>query len=139
MKIWKIIYWNHLNQKLNSFTFIGYEKKIAIILTYKFNLSDYNTWNFKKLKNLFDVTFFDLSEYFLINQKVINSYRVNSLENKLENYYILKDIKKFKILIKNFDYISDYSNLFLNNYYKKNKIKDSLSALTINNNSKKIA
>jgi hypothetical protein len=108
-------------------------------LTYKFNLSDYNTWNFKKLKNLFDVTFFDLSEYFLINQKVINSYRVNSLENKLENYYILKDIKKFKILIKNFDYISDYSNLFLNNYYKKNKIKDSLSALTINNNSKKIA
>jgi hypothetical protein len=115
------------------------KKKIAIILTYKFNLSDYNTWNFKKLKNLFDVTFFDLSEYFLINQKVINSYRVNSLENKLENYYILKDIKKFKILIKNFDYILDYSNLFLSNYYKKNKIKNFLSALTINNNSKKIA
>jgi hypothetical protein len=115
------------------------KKKIAVILIYKLNLTDYNNLNFEKLKSLFDVTFFDLSEIFLKNQKKINafSYKVNSLENKIEKYYILKRIEELKIL-KNFNYILDFSALFLKNSFKKNKIKNFLTQLSKNTNSKKI-
>ena len=85
------------------------KKKIAVILIYKFNLSDYNIFNFKRLTKLFDVSFFDLSNYFLEKKSVINSYERNSAENKIKNYFILRNTKELRNKLQNFDFILDFS------------------------------
>jgi len=102
------------------------KKKIAVILIYKFNLSDYDTFNFKRLTKLFDVSFFDLSNFFLEKKIVINSYKRNSAENKIKNYFILRNIKDLREELNNFDFILDFSYLFLKNSYKKRKISEYL-------------
>lgn len=114
------------------------KKKLAVIFIYKFNLSDYYNWNFKKLKKIFDVTFFDLSEIFLENKIIANSYKINSVESKFHNYYTLKNLQKLDILIKDFDYILDYTNLYLNYNYKKNKISNFLKVISFKNSSRTI-
>ncbi len=45
------------------------KKKIAVIIIYKLNLSDYNTFNFNRLRELFDVSFLDVSNFFLEKKK----------------------------------------------------------------------
>ena len=114
------------------------KKKIAVIIIYKFNLSDYNTFNFKRLTKLFDVSFFDLSNFFLEKKIVINSYKKNSSENKIKNYFILKNLKDLRKKLNNFDLILDFSYLFLKNSYKKNKISEYLDEVNKIKNIQKI-
>ena len=102
------------------------KKKIAVILIYKFNLSDFDTFNFKRLTKLFEVSFFDLSNFFLEKKIVINSYKRNSAENKIKNYFIIRNIKDLREELNNFDFILDFSYLFLKNSYKKRKISEYL-------------
>lgn len=99
------------------------KKKIAVIVIYKFNLNDYNTFNFKRLKKLFNVSFFDLSNIFLRHKIIVNPYKKNSVENKINNYFILKNLKDLGKKLKSFDYILDFTFLFLKNKFKRNKIK----------------
>ena len=114
------------------------KKKIAVILIYKFNLSDYNIFNFKRLTKLFDVSFFDLSNYFLEKKSVINSYERNSAENKIKNYFILRNTKELRNKLQNFDFILDFSFLFLKNSYKKYKIEEYLHEINKIKNIQKI-
>jgi hypothetical protein len=114
------------------------KKKIGVVIIYKFNLNDYNIFNFKRLTKLFDVSFFDISNFFLENKIVISSYKKNSLENKIKNYFILKNTKDLRKKIKNFDFILDFSFLFLKNSYKKNKIRKYLYEINKIKNIKKI-
>jgi len=114
------------------------KKKIAVIVIYKFNLNDYNIFNFKRLKKLFNVSFFDLSNIFLRHKIIVNSYKKNSVENKINNYFILKNLKDLVKKLKSFDYILDFTHLFLNNKYKKNKIKKYLHEVNKIKNIQKI-
>ena len=114
------------------------KKKIAVIIIYKFNLSDYNTFNFKRLTKLFNVSFFDLSNFFLEKKIVINSYKRNSVENKIKNYFILKNTKDLRKKLQNFEFILDFSFLFLKNSYKKNKIRKYLYEINKIKNIQKI-
>ena len=114
------------------------KKKIAVIIIYKLNLSEYNTYNFRRLTKLFDVSFFDLSNFFLEKKIVINSYKRNSVENKIKNYFILKNTKDLRKKLQNFEFILDFSFLFLKNSYKKNKIREYLHVINKIKNIQKI-
>jgi hypothetical protein len=88
------------------------KKKLKFILCYKLNYNDYKSLNSKILFKNFDVEFIDIS-YLLISKKIFNYYEKNTYENKINNYYNIKNFSQFKKKISNADIIFDFNQILV--------------------------
>ena len=90
------------------------KKKLKFLLCYKLNYYDYKSINSKILFQNFDVEFIDIS-YLLLPKRIFNYYEKNTYENKINNYYNIKNFSQFKKKISNSDIIFDFNQISLSN------------------------